>query len=209
MKSILTAAALAVSILPLALSGGAQAASLLFSQTLTPTSGDGDTKFFDDDNDFNESFDFSAVAYDSIDRFELTLVASASADESERVCFFICLTVGEDWDIRVQGSDGIGSGDDLFDDIADGSNLYTINAASDGGGVDVFANAVATGLFTVWLSENSADMFLSNPSITVSSLRLDVYGTSPAVVPLPAGAPLLLASLAGFAALRRRGRRAA
>jgi hypothetical protein len=204
MKSILTAAALAV-----LLAGGAQASSLLFSQTLTPTSGDGDTKFFDDDNDFNESFDFSAVAYDSIDRFELTLVASASADESRRVCFFLCATIGEDWDIRVQGSDGSGSGDDLFDDIADGSNPYTIDAASDGGGVDVFANAVATGLFTVWLSENSSDMILDNPSITVSSLRLDVYGTAPSVVPLPAGAPLLLAGLAGFAALRRRGRRAA
>ncbi|RKF16541.1 VPLPA-CTERM sorting domain-containing protein [Roseovarius spongiae] len=202
MKRLSFAAALAGALF---VSGAASASTLIYDQTLIPNSSSNSTTFFDDDNDFSESWDFSGVAYTAIDRFELTLEVSGAADESG--WFFG--HPKEDWKIRVQGSQSgpssnpVNVNDDLFDDIADGTNTYTINAASDAGSVDVFAHSVATGNFTLWLAEETSDVLLPNPSITVSSANLKVYGDV-APVPLPAGAPLLLAGLGGLALLRRR-----
>lgn len=206
MKLFLTAVAAAL----LLSTGAAQASSVLFSQTIVPVSTSGDTTFFDDDDDFAVTFDFSGVAYDSIDRFELTLMASGARNEIAQICSIRCMTLfTENWSIRVQGSSD-GSADDLFAGVLDGANVYSISAASDSGARDAFASSAATGLFTVWLSESSSNRLIRNPSITVSSLSLSVFGTAsaaPSPVPLPAGLPLLLAGLGGIAALRLRQRR--
>lgn len=194
MKKICLAAAMAGAF---AVSGAASAATLIYDQTLIPNNHANSTTFYDDDNDFNESWDFSSVSFTSIDRFELTLEVSGSHDESWYGIFY------EDWQIRAQGS-ASGSSDDLFKKItADGANTFIINAASDTGSRDVFAHSVASSIFTLWLAEESADTFIPNPSITVSSANLKIYGEA-AVVPLPASLPLLLAGLGGLAFLRRK-----
>lgn len=183
----------------------ANASTLIFSETLIPVSGNGDTTFFDDDNDFNESFDFSAVDYASVDRFELTLTIAGATDED---AFFGIIPIAfEAWKVRAQGSTS-GFSDDLFlpagfARLEDGTIVFTIDAASDTGGADVFAHSVATGEFGFWLSEFSADRLIDNPSITVSSAQLDVFGTL-APVPLPAGGLLLLGGLAGLGVARAR-----
>ncbi|MFV0515720.1 MAG: VPLPA-CTERM sorting domain-containing protein [Jhaorihella sp.] len=194
--SYLAAGAVAFSVL----AGSAGASTLIYDHSLTPSSGASSTTFFDDDNDFSEFWDFSGVAYTSIDRFELTLQVSGAKDESGS---FLGLPK-EDWRIRAQGS-AAGPADDLFAAIVDGTNTYTIDMASDGGGVDVFAHSVATGRFDLWLAEESSDFFLPNPSITVSSARLQVFGEI-AAVPLPAGLPLLAGALGGLVLMRRRKR---
>ncbi|WP_425040244.1 VPLPA-CTERM sorting domain-containing protein [Primorskyibacter sp. S187A] len=176
------------------------AAALIYDQTLIPNSSSNSTTFFDVDNDFNESFDFSAVNYTSIDRFELTLDVSGSSDES---AFFGLIP--EVWAVRVQGSDGSSFFDDSFAAVSDGAQTITIDASSDVLTIDAFANSVGSGEFTFWLSEFSPDTQLRNPSITVSSARLQVFGTL-APIPLPAGLPLLLAGLGGMMLLRRKTR---
>jgi len=180
----------------------ASAATVIYDETLTPQSNASSTTFFDDDNDFSESFDFSSVAYTAIDRFVLTLDVAGARDESGFFLFFGPFF--EDWSIRVQGSDTGGFADDSFSDITgDGTVSFTLDAASDGGTVDAFANSVATGIYTFWLAEGSADSIVNNPSITISSAQLQVFGEV-APVPLPAGLPLLAGALGGLAFLRRK-----
>ena len=195
-NTYLAAGAVAFSLL----AGSAGAATLIYDQSLTPSSGSSSTTFYDDDNDFSEFWDFSGVSYTSIDRFELTLEVSGAKDEGGPLWGL----PKEDWRIRAQGSSS-GSSDDLFAAIGDGTNTYTIDMASDGGGVDVFAHSVATGRFDLWLAEESADWLVPNPSITVSSARLKVFGDM-APVPLPAGLPLLAGALGGLVLMRRRKR---
>ncbi|SFG17389.1 VPLPA-CTERM protein sorting domain-containing protein [Roseobacter denitrificans OCh 114] len=188
----------------LALTTSLASAATLSDMTLTPNSGSNSTTFFDADNDFSETFAFGSniVAGSVIDSFRLTLDVSGATNESGLFLGFI--PVKEDWNIRVQGS-ASGSADDYFDDITgDGLISFVIDATTDGGGVDAFATSVNSGVFTFWLSENSADSFVANPSITITSARLEVLGTAPTPVPVPASALLLLAGVGGLAAMRKR-----
>ena len=191
----------------LGLSASIASAATLYDATLTPSSGKGSTTFFDDKNDFSESFVFgSSIANGSvIDSFRLTLDVSGA--KNERGSFF-----KEDWDIRVQGSRA-GSGDsnavdDYFAAITgDGVLSFVLDASTDGGRVDAFAESVRSGTFTFWLAENTSSFWgvgPKNPSITISSARLEVLGSQVSPVPLPASALLLLAGLGGLGFMRKR-----
>lgn len=196
--------------LGLTLGAPAAQAALIYDQTLTPVSSDGDTTFFDDDNDFNESFDFTALDILSIDRFELTLTSAGFSGESGCGLFlgFIPFCDSEDWNVRAQGS-ASGAADDLISPINAATQTFVYTATSDTGGVDVFAHSAATQVFTFWLAEQSSDDAVSNPSITVSSANLKIYGEL-AVIPVPAALPLLVLGLGGLGlAARRQPRRAA
>ncbi len=80
-KSTMKLTTLLLSAALVASGSAASAASLLFSQTLTPQSGSGSTTFFDYDNNFDETFDFSGAAIDTIEEFRLTLIVSGARDE--------------------------------------------------------------------------------------------------------------------------------
>lgn len=190
MKKITLAAACAGAMF---LSGAASAATLLYDETIVPQNGSGSTTFYDDDNDFNETWDFSSIS-GTVDYFELTLDVSGATDDD--CCFG---WYQEDWEIRAQGSINGSSPDDLYSDLSDGTNTFVIDASSDTGSIDVFAHSVATGMFTLWLAEESADWLVVNPSITVSSANLKVYGE---VSPVPLAGRALRCCWPGLAASR-------
>lgn len=182
-------------------------AAVVYDQTIVPTKPNGSTEYFDDDNDFSVAFDFSGAAYTSIDSFTMTVEYDQARDES----FSFGLTFYEDWSFRVQGSTTSGplaSADDLFTSSLtsnNGSFSVTVDAADDSFLVDAFAHSVASQEFEVWLSENSSDIFINNPSVKINSVRLVIEGEAaptPAV-PLPAGFPLALAGLGAFGIARQ------
>ncbi len=84
---------------------------------------------------------------------------------------------------------------------------FVLDASTDGGSVDAFAESVRSGTFTFWLAENSSS-FLGfgpkNPSITISNARLEVLGSQVSPVPLPASSLLLLGGLGGLGFMRKR-----
>jgi hypothetical protein len=145
---------------------------------------------------FQDSFDFSALVYDTIDSFELTLTF-----DNARPAFgsFLGFPFAiEQWDVRLLGSDSPGQSDDIFAGMADASSPQTFTVTSASGG-DVFATAIANSTFSFGFAEsagfpNAFDLF---------SASLTINGT-PAIIPLPAGLPLLLAGLGGLAFLRKR-----
>jgi len=142
---------------------------------------------------FSDSFDFSGLAYDSIDSFELTLDFAGAGPS---------LFPGEGWAVRVQGSNASAVTDDFFGGLASflSPQTITISAATDVLLSDAFANSVTTQNFEFWFSEFSG----GNDAFTLNSATLTVNGTLPTAVPLPAGLPLMLLGLGGIAALRRR-----
>ncbi|SMY09281.1 VPLPA-CTERM sorting domain-containing protein [Flavimaricola marinus] len=142
---------------------------------------------------FSDSFDFTAVDYDSIDSISLTLTFSDAGPAG--------LGFLEAWTARIQGSDPGSSSDDffalLFDPLSPQS--ITISLSTDVLGVDAFAHTLDTGVFEFWFSEFStnADAF------TLDSATLSISGTL-AAVPLPATGALMLLALGGIAATRRK-----
>jgi predicted dehydrogenase len=200
--------------LALAVGAGSAQGGLIFSETKIPVSGDGDTTFYDDDNDFSLTFDFSSLDIDSVDYFDLILVSSGFNDESKSGGWWIfSWTEEEDWRVRAQGSNGSASWDDTFFQIDSSTQRFTFDTSTDGPWDDAFSHTVDTQVFTVWLAEESSDRLLPNPSITVNSVTLEVYGAlaqasePPAPVSTPPTLPLVLAgfaSLGAFGRLRRR-----
>lgn len=146
---------------------------------------------------FNDAFDFSGLAYDSIDSFELTLDFSRAGPRVTGGFIPIPLEL---WSVRMQGSNSGSILDDAFRPLFSGASpqTFTIDGSSILAG-DVFAHSVATEEFEFWFSEFS----LGADAFRLNSASLTINGT-PAAVPLPAGLPLLLAGLGALAAVRRR-----
>jgi hypothetical protein len=147
---------------------------------------------------FFDSFDFSALSASSIDSLTLTLSFSGAGPS-----YFLFFPT-EIWSVRIQGSTPAAATDDHFTTLSDALSpqTVTLSAATDGGGVNAFAQSLASGQLAFWFSESSlfADAF------RLTSASLTVEGTPPpAPVPLPAGGLLLLGALGGLAARRRRG----
>lgn len=144
---------------------------------------------------FSDAFDFSALAYDSLSSFDLTLSFMGVGPS---------VAPSELWSVRVQGASPANSVDDLFT-VLIGSNwttqTVTVSAATDLLAVNAFAQSLASKSFAFWFSEftNGRDKFI------LASAKLDVYGTAaPTGVPLPASGAMLLGGLGGLTAWRRR-----
>lgn len=146
---------------------------------------------------FNDSFDFSSLVYDTIERFELVLTF-ANAGPTGLFCPFICSEV---WQARINGSNDSASSDDYFSTLfsANSPQTITLTFGTDTGSIDAFAHTLATQELSLWFSEFS----LGRDSFNLASAELNVYGTV-APVPLPAAGFLLIGALGGLAALRRR-----
>ena len=101
------------------------------------------------------------------------------------------------------GSNDGAKTDDLFATLFSQNSPQTIllSAANDVGGINAFAHTVATGIYSFWFGEES----LGKDAFKLTSAQLDIYGT-PAAVPLPAGGLLLMGTIGGLAALRRKRR---
>lgn len=144
---------------------------------------------------FSDSFDFSSLAYETIDRFILTLDFSFAGP---------ALFPSELWSVRVQGSNTGSAGDDLFVPLVDllSPQPTFVGPLTDFlSGGDAFAHSVATEEFEFWFSE-STSAFLGADNFRLASATLQIEGT-PAPVPLPAAGFMLLGALGGVAGLRK------
>ncbi|MFA9229791.1 MAG: VPLPA-CTERM sorting domain-containing protein [Microgenomates group bacterium] len=141
---------------------------------------------------FSDAFNFSALDYDTISSFNLTLTFRDAGPS---------VFPAELWAVRVQGANPASALDDLFALLTGNSwtqQITTVNAATDLFTVNAFAHTLATETFSFWFSEFTS----GRDKFTLASAKLDVYGTAP--VPLPAGGLMLVGALGGLAAVRRR-----
>ena len=141
---------------------------------------------------FNDVFDFSGLNYNSIDHFALTLNFSNTND----INWVFIFPFLEDWNVRLGNSSQEQQLNRVGSTIT--SQTFTFNAS-----VDTFANAVSSGLFTLWFAEEA----LGANSFRLYDATLDVYGVAaPATtnVPEPGTLALLGIGLLGGIALRRK-----
>lgn len=146
-------------------------------------------------NRFFDAIDFSSLAWKSINSITLTLGISDARDRVIGIPY-------EDW--RVFGSTN--GGTSVADRTQMGNRLGsgdTWSITLTGG--DVFAQALTAGKMAFWFGEET---FIPN-SFRLYSASLTIDGIAPAPIPLPATGLLLIGSLGGLAALRRRKKIAA
>ncbi|SDY46428.1 VPLPA-CTERM protein sorting domain-containing protein [Jannaschia faecimaris] len=147
----------------------------------------------DDGVTFRDSFNFGNLAGAVIDSFELTFAFSGAGP--------LLFGILESWEVTVEGSDPLGSSDDLFAQLVDDQSTWTgAIDASTAPGNSFFADAVANMGFNFAFDQSGS---LPNNSFRLASVSLAVNGTA-AVVPLPAPGLLLLGALAGMGLMRRR-----
>jgi hypothetical protein len=140
---------------------------------------------------FSDAFDFSGLAYDAINSFNLILTFSGAGPS---------LFPAELWTVRVQGSNAGSALDDMFRPLIDGfaPQGFALTAMTPLAG-NAFAQTVASENYAFWFSEFT----FGNDRFLLDSAVLEIDYTV-AAVPVPAAGFLLVGALGGLAALRRR-----
>lgn len=141
---------------------------------------------------FLDIFDLSQFADDTITSFELKLTFARTDGGNEN------------WSVRVFGSEDGRLRDDFLSVLIDEDSpqSFVLSAGTDGGRRDAFGHSVEDGTFEFSFRETTR----RTDTFRLFSASLLVEGT-PAPVPLPASLPLLVASVGGMAALRRRAKK--
>lgn len=173
---------------------GAGTCDTLNSNSITVTNGSGCQRFYD-------AFDFSGFAYDSIERFELTLGFSGT-DTAIRQCVLVifCSNVVDDWRARPASSAINGSGS-LPALTKSGS--YTEQTLVFNSGLDIFGDILAGEAFYLWFAQQASGA----RSFELFSASLSIFGEPSTAVAEPAPLALMLGGLALLAAARRKARR--
>lgn len=151
-------------------------------------------------NPFFDSFDFSGLAYKSIERLTLTLEFDRAGPSA------IGIYLLEAWDVKIAGSNASSTSDDFSGRLNDrfSPQDFILDAASNAGPVDAFTTALATQKVDFWFDEPG---FFNVDTFRLYSATLTVTGVS--AVPLPAPFWLLLSALGGLGVMRRRRSRVA
>ena len=142
---------------------------------------------------FNDTFDFSAMKYKSIDNLKLTLGFSNTNNYNLLLGF---IPVAEDWRLIIADSDGRSSNKllDMTNSTGAFSQTFMINATTH---ANVFANITNNGKFQMWFGDEA----WGANNFNLNSAKLEVTGTA---VPEPSSVALFGISMLAAASARRR-----